>query len=257
MQRPLIRVAWWLPLLLFSAFAACDGDDLSPVGLTPGAGGGGAGGESEQPGDGGVPGGPGAGGQPAGAGGESPAVGPGGAGGEGGQPVEPVAGSGGVDPAGEQLPLCARLSLKTTRATTHSREFAKAIYADCRLSWLVPLTPDLSEYRQQLAVWDLEFWGCQGKPVRTFGLVWGMPQLSAGDVTALIEAYLVATDAPAAELGLSPLEYEQMKSALERLAAPYIVDPSTEPSNPSCDLDSGGAGGAANETRAAGAGGTP
>ncbi|RYZ09137.1 MAG: hypothetical protein EOO73_05065 [Myxococcales bacterium] len=119
----------------------------------------------------------------------------------------------------------------------------------------MPLDPNLDEYRQQLAIWNLEFWGCQGEPVTTLGLVWGTPRLSAGDVSRLIDAYLLATDAPTAELGLSPVEYEEMKSALERLAAPYIADGSAEPSKPRCSSGNGGAGGEA--TSAAGAGGEP
>lgn len=253
MQRPRIRVALWLPLLLSSAFAACgDGDEL-PVALIPGDSAGAGGEEAGTPNQGGGP-------ASVGGGGGRPSSNVGEAGSEqGGESGAPVtgggagsiggAGGGGMTSEGEQLPLCARLSLKTSRAFQHSRAFAQAVYADCRLSWLVPLGPNLDEYRQQLTIWDLEFWGCQGEPVTTFGLVWGTPELSSGDVAALIEAYLVATDAVDAQLGLSPAEYREMKSALERLGVPYIADRSSEPSNPSC-----GAGGAGGEGGAGSAG---
>lgn len=256
MQRPRIRVAWWLPLLLSSAFAACaDGEELSPGALTP-VDGAGAGGESQSIGDGGVAASLGGGGQSPGAGRPGAGVGgdSGAASGIGGEGEGAAAGAGGVGSVGEQLPLCARLSLQTTRATEQSRAFATAAYFDCRVSWVVPVGPNLDEYRQQLTIWNLEFWGCQGLPVTTFGLVWGTPQLSAGDASALIDTYLTATDAAKAALELSPGEYKEMKSALERLAEPYITNDSTEPSKPACDAGSGGAGGVA---AGAGAGGSP
>ena len=154
---------------------------------------------------------------------------------------------------GEQLELCARLSTKTTRAFRQSRAFAAAIYKDCRITWIVPRDPELDSYRQQLTIWDLEFWGCQGDPVQDFGLVWGRPELSRGDVTLLVDAYMAANDAPEAELQLSPAEHREMKSALERLAAPYVTSESNEPSRPSCVTGAGGAGGAGGQ----GGGGAP
>jgi hypothetical protein len=57
----------------------------------------------------------------------------------------------------------------------------------------------------------------------------------------LSEHYIaVATE----ELNLSPLEISEMRAALERLSAPLITDPSTEPSQPRCETASAGAGGA-------------
>lgn len=251
-------LAWCVPLLLCSSFAACGKDEERPAAVTPEGGAGGAAGETATP---------------SGASGSSVAGSASLTGGTAGAPITPQggsgeggegavandggsAGAGGAETKGEQLPLCARLSLKTSRAFRQSRAFAQAIYKDCRLSWLVPIGSDLDEYRQQLTIWDLEFWGCQGEPVTTFGLVWGMPELSAGDVTLLIDAYMVATEAPEAELGLSPAEYSQMKTALERLAVPYTASNSTEPSNSAaCNTGGGGEGGGAGEAGGAGAAG--
>ena len=157
-------------------------------------------------------------------------------------------GSGPTTPPGEQLTLCARISNRVPHADAHTRAFATAVFADCRIRWIVPLKPDLDEYRQQLVVWDLEFWGCQGNPVTNFGLVWGTPALSAGDAKLLIEQYLTTTNA---ELELSTDERAEMKAALDRLAEPLISSPSEQPSKSSCVQNTGGAGGAA------GAGGAP
>ena len=153
-------------------------------------------------------------------------------------------------PGGEQLVLCARLTGRVGHADAQARAFAKATFADCRINWVVPLGPNLDDYRQQLVIWNLQFWGCQGQPVGDFGLVYGTPPLSAGDASLLIELYLTAATA---ELDLSPSELDDMRGALERLAKPWIVSDSSEPSASVCSTDAGGAGGAA----AAGAGGAP
>lgn len=173
---------------------------------------------------------------PTGTGGDAGALGNGGNGG------------GATTPNGEQLVLCTRLTGKVVHADAHTRAFATAVFADCRIKWIVPLKPDLDEYRQQLVVWDLEFWGCQGNPVKDFGLVWGTPALSAGDANLLIEHYLTTANT---ELTLSTDERVEMKAALDRLAEQLISSPSEEPSQSRCVTNTGGAGGAA------GAGGAP
>ena len=145
-------------------------------------------------------------------------------------------GSGSSTPPGEQLVLCTRLTNRVNHAVAQGKAFATAAYADCRVRWIVPLKPDLDEYRQQLVIWDLEFWGCQGNPVTNFGLVWGTPALSAGDASILIELYLTAANA---ELELSTDERTEMKAALDRLAEPLISSPSEDPSQSSCVDDTG------------------
>ncbi len=57
----------------------------------------------------------------------------------------------------------------------------------------------------------------------------------------LATAWLEYSDAQA-ELDLSPLESEQMRAALERLAKPLVTDPSFEPSKSECSAGAGGAG---------------
>lgn len=149
-------------------------------------------------------------------------------------------GSGANSPPGEQLVLCTRITSKVPHADAQARAFAKAVFGDCRIKWVVPLGPNLDEYRQQLVVWNLEFWGCQGKPVSDFGLVYGMPALSAGDADLLVELYLATVDA---ELQLSSEEKSVMKAALDRLAKPLISSPSADPSHSSCVDESGGTAG--------------
>lgn len=180
----------------------------------------------------------------AGAGAQSPT----GMGGDGG--ALGSGGSGATPPTGEQLGLCARITGRVGHADAQSRAFATAVFTDCRIKWIVPLKPDLDEYRQQLVVWDLEFWGCQGSPVDDFGLVWGTPALSAGDAKLLIEHYLTTVNT---ELQLSTDERVEMKAALDRLAEQLISSPSEEPSQSSCVDNTGGAGGAAGVAGAAGA----
>lgn len=175
----------------------------------------------------------------AGAGGHAP-LGVAGAAGAGG--VLGGGGSGPNSPGGEQLVLCIRITNQVPRADIQARAFAKAIFADCRIKWVVPLGEDLDEYRQQLVIWNLEFWGCQGKAVSDFGLVYGTPALSAGDASLLIEHYLTTVDA---EVQLSTDERSEMKAALDRLAEQLISSPSEEPSQSSCVTNTGGAAGAA------------
>lgn len=176
-----------------------------------------------------------------------------GGGGEAGGGGVPGGGGHGPDrPTGEQLGLCARIAGKVPHADAQSRAFAKATFGDCRVRWLVPLGTQLDEYRQQLVVWSLEFWGCQGRPVETFGLVYGTPALSAGDARILNQHYLATAEA---ELDLSPGEYVQMQTALERLANPLITSASSEPSQSVCTGGAGGAGGADGAGGAAGASG--
>jgi len=148
-------------------------------------------------------------------------------------------GGSGPEPSGEQLGFCARISGRVGHADAQARAFAKATFADCRVKWVVPLGPNLDEYRQQLVIWNLEFWGCQGQPVSDFGLVFGTPQLSTGDASLLIELYLATADA---ELQLSPDERDDMKAALDRLAKQLIFSPSSEPSHSQCPVEAGGAG---------------
>jgi hypothetical protein len=156
-------------------------------------------------------------------------------------------GSGATAPSGEQLELCTRITGKVGHADAQARAFAKAVFADCDIRWVVPLGSDLDEYRQQLVVWSLEFWGCQGNPVTDFGLVWGTPELSAGDAGLLVDHYIATANA---ELALSIEERVDMASALNRLSEQLISSASVLPSQSSCMRNIGGAGGAA------GAGGT-
>jgi hypothetical protein len=151
-------------------------------------------------------------------------------------------GSGATTPTGEQLGLCILIDNEVPHADAQARAFAKAVFADCRIRWVVPLGSNLDEYRQQLVIWDLQFWGCQGAPVNDFGLVWGTPALSVGDANLLIEHYLTTVDA---ELQLSTDQRIEMKAALDRLAEQLISSSSEEPSQSSCVDNTGGAGGAA------------
>lgn len=152
-------------------------------------------------------------------------------------------GGNGPVPAGEQLVLCTRITGKIGHVSTQSKAFATALFADCRIKWVVPLKPDLDEYRQQLVDWSYDFWGCEpASPVADFGLVYGTPALSVGDANLLIEHYLTTVDT---EVQLSTDERTEMKAALDRLAKPLISSPSEEPSQSSCVANTGGAGGAA------------
>jgi hypothetical protein len=181
----------------------------------------------------------------------------------GGAPFDPEGGAnlggglgagGATDPAlGEQLELCARLSGNTIHAFNVEQGYAKAAIKDCRVTWVIPRKDDLVPFQNALLVSNLELWGCQGKPVENFALVYGTPELSQGDVTILIDEYMAAADL---ELELSPPEFDDMKAALERLAEPLIASASTEPSQPNCAVESaGGAAGAGGGTADIGVGG--
>jgi hypothetical protein len=172
--------------------------------------------------------------------GGSPASAGGGAG-----AVELSNGGGGGGPdlpfGGEQLELCARLTGLSSHSLLLSNAYLASAFTDCRVSALMPRRAPLGTFRSELNVFNLTFWGCQGAPVETFGLVYMTPPLSAGDAAILIDMYLQAAQA---ELKLSPLEATEMRAALERLAKRVVVDPSLEPSSSICDQGSGGAGGA-------------
>jgi hypothetical protein len=148
-------------------------------------------------------------------------------------------------PGAEQLELCGRLSMVVPHADAVARAYAKALYADCQVSWLIPKQEaDLIAFRNQLPTWSYDFWGCVGAPpVDSFGLVFGTPSLTQADVEVLIGHYMsIAQD----ELSLSPLEADEMRAAMERLAAPLVTDPSPDVSNSQCGGGGGaGAGGAA------------
>jgi hypothetical protein len=155
-----------------------------------------------------------------------------------------AAGAGGASEPklGEQLELCARLSGLTTHAFNVEQAYAKAAIKDCRVSWVIPRKDELVPFQNELVVWNLELWGCQGKPVESFALVFGTPTLSQGDAAILIDLYMTAAKN---DLELSPPEFAELKAALERLAQPLLDSPSSEPSQPNCPVEMGGAGGAA------------
>ena len=125
---------------------------------------------------------------------------------------------------GEQLKLCARLSGLTTHAFNVEQTYVKAAFNDCRVSWVIPRGDDLVPFKNELVVWNLELWGCQGKPVDTFALVFGTPGISEGDATILVDTYMTAADD---ELDLSSPEFTEMKAALERLAHPLVTSSSS------------------------------
>jgi hypothetical protein len=154
-----------------------------------------------------------------------------------------LAGDGGTatNSDGEQLELCVRLSQAAVHSTAVARAYPTSVYFDCRVHWVVALgTADLATFKNDLLSFNYAFWGCTGTPpVDTFALVFGTPPLSQGDVEALIDLYLADAHA---ELDLSPLESEQMRAALERLAKPLVTDPSFEPSKSECSAGAGGAG---------------
>jgi hypothetical protein len=177
------------------------------------------------------------------------------AGGVGGVPGAAGAGGGGPPTGdGEQLELCARLSGVVDLADSVTRAYAKATNGDCAVKWVIPRTQaPLIAFRNELVIWSLDFWGCQGAPVDTFALVYDAPALSPGDVTLLVDHYMTAAQS---QLDLSPGEFEEMQAALRRLATPLITGSSTEPSNPQC-LAVGGAGGNGPGAAGSGAGGTP
>jgi hypothetical protein len=132
------------------------------------------------------------------------------------------------------------LSSLVVHADNVGRAYGKAVYADCRLRWVIPLEQEpLIDFKNRLVIWSLDLWGCQGDPVTDLALVYGTPPLSPGDVTLLIDHYMTAAQN---ELDLSRDEFDELQAALHRLAAPLIVGTSTEPSNPQC-MESGGAGG--------------
>ncbi len=198
--------------------------------------------------------------------GEGPTLG-GAAGGGSTQAGAPaMAGAGGADdtPTTEQLSFGARIPAPQQNAIDVARAYNKATFGDCRTKWVTNLFLDKDEqalFLNNLVTWNIGFWGCLNQPpVSGFALIHGEAPLSAGDAALLIEHYIaVAT----VELTLSPLEITEMRAALERLAAPLIADPSTEPSQPDCaDGGAGGAGGApggagAGPVDSAGQGGAP
>ncbi|MES1188427.1 MAG: hypothetical protein ABUL60_31720, partial [Myxococcales bacterium] len=130
-----------------------------------------------------------------------------GAGGEQG-----LAGAGGGGPPtadGEQLELCARLSSLVVHADNVGRAYGKAVYADCRLRWVIPLEQEpLIEFKNRLVIWSLDLWGCQGAPVTDLALVYGTPPLSPGDVRLLIDHYMTAAQN---ELDLSRDEFDELQ----------------------------------------------
>lgn len=174
----------------------------------------------------------------AGAGAEPPT----GVGGDAGAGGALGGGGNGPLPTGEQLVLCTRITGKIGHVDDQSRAFAKALFADCHIKWVVPLGSGLDDYRQQLVDWSYDFWGCEvGSPVADFGLVYGTPALSVGDANLIIEHYLTTVDA---EVQLSTDERLEMKAALDRLAKQLISSPAEEPSQSSCVANTGGAAGA-------------
>jgi hypothetical protein len=161
---------------------------------------------------------------------------------------------------GEQLDICVRLAQAPLNATAVDMAYTKAVTLDCRVKWVMPRGQDLPVFQNQVLRFNYAFWGCpQWAPVETFGLVFGTPALSQGDVDLLIDHYLTAAQDT---LDLSPLERETMQAALVRLSRPLIMDASLEPSQSRCLVNLGGAGGAggadaggADTGGAAGAGG--
>lgn len=172
--------------------------------------------------------------------------------GRGGDATTVQGGQGGEAAApsrGEELSFCPRLTGLSKLSLAVEEAYIEVSIVDCRIAWLIPRKQDLIDMRNELISWNRRFWGCEGIPVQSFPLVWGTPALSQGDAAVAIDIYLTASKT---ELELSPLEYDEMKAALQRLAGPLVVDPSNEPSQPSCAPDgaagmggyAGGAGGA-------------
>lgn len=250
---------WRLSCLLVlgsAALASCGKDEAASPSVTPqsGAGGGAsagtpastAGDTAAPVGGAGTSGGSTSGGSPTNVGGDATAGAgaqpPTGVGGDAGAGGALGGGGNGPVPPGEQLELCTRVTGKIGHVDAQSRAFATALFADCRIKWVVPPKADLGAYRQQLVDWTYDFWGCDpGQSVTDFGLAYGTPALSVGDANLLIEHYLTTVDA---EVQLSTDERADMKAALDRLAKQLISSPSEEPSQSNCVSNTGGAGGA-------------
>lgn len=156
-----------------------------------------------------------------------------------------AAGAGGA-PEGsslEQLSFCARLDRLSIHSNNVVVYFDIAVYNDPCVDWVTTLhgTEHHSDFLNNLAVWNLRFWGCFAEGVSNFGLIYEPAPLSQGDAELLIDHYLRAATT---ELQLSSAEDAEMRAALERLARTVVVDPSSLPSHVDCLSGAGGAGGA-------------
>jgi hypothetical protein len=219
-------------------------DASAGAGGAPDAGGEGA--------EGGVHGGPDAAAGGAG-GGQSP--------GAGGTPIGTDAGctppnvlDGAVD---RELTLCNRLRGPSVLSFDSTRAFDHAVYADCRVAWVIDLYLQVdkrAQFLNALLAWNMSFWGCSAPAPTDFGLIYEPAPLSAGDVAALVDDYISVVQP---SLDLSDLEIADMRSALTALAQPLTADPSCHLSRSSCTMEgSGGSGGALGVGGTTGNGGT-
>jgi hypothetical protein len=178
----------------------------------------------------------------------------------GGTSSVPIAGAGDggdtqLDPEGEELGFCGRLSGISELARKVQASYLTTVYLDCRVTRLVPhVQAPLTELRNEINSWNRRFWGCEDEPVETFPLVTPGVALSQGDADVVITFYVEACQT---ELALSPLERSEMLAALRRLAKPAIVDPSSELSQSACDAGGAGGAGGASGNATGGAGGAP
>jgi len=224
-------------------FSCRDDEDSSPIVHDRGAGG-----ETSTAGANSVAGAgePPSGGAPQSEGGRPEAPSPGGEAGEGGSAgaLGGAAGTaqggeaGSPSAVGERLEVCGRLTSPTIiHIDAVTRGYTTLTLNDCNVDLLFPRNEALAGFRNRLTAWAMRFWGCQGESVTNFGLAPDDAQLSAGDAAILIDDYMASART---ELGLSDPEFEDARAALERLAAPLIVDDSSEPSRSHCAAGAGG-----------------
>jgi len=158
-----------------------------------------------------------------------------------------------------QLDVCSRqTTLPSALAWDVSQSFEHAVNFDCRITWvhLLYIDPDTGldkrvAFLNQLIDFGLGLWGCfGGVPPQSFDLIFKPTPLSAADVALLIDDYVGAASDP---LNLDPGEIDDMRTILNRLAEPLLMDPDPgDFSSPDCA--STGAAGAAGAGGQAGSG---
>jgi len=183
-----------------------------------------------------------------GAGGSNTDASPGASGGTGGQ-LGSEAGLDGSAPVG--LDLCVRLTTPSVFAFDITRAFDHAVFADCRVKWVVNLYLDVdqrAEFLNNLLAWNMQFWGCNPPPPSNFGLIFKPAPLTSADAAALVDIYIQTATEP---LGLSDPEIKAMRAALLELAKTTVAKVSAEYSHSECSdggADAGSSGGASNGT---------
>jgi hypothetical protein len=142
----------------------------------------------------------------------------------------------------------------------HALELSKAvddqyillIQADCRVhnaNYPPGGAIAFATWRNVLYAYNLDLWGCTGRPATGFALLSSAFQdMSAADAALLIELYLnAATDV----LALTPLEAVDLRRDLQRLASPRITNESTDYTLSVCTQDAGPDAGDASDEKAA------